>query len=93
MPRSFLVKKGKHLNDYFNRWVYREPSSPIEGEVAPTPLVSNEVINSINEYNINPKTETGKNKNLFTPFLFHFLLQFCNISFSSTIEQNKRMLM
>jgi hypothetical protein len=60
MPRSFLVKKGKHPTDYFNRWVYREPSSPIEGEVAPAPLVPSQVINNISIYNNNPKVKSGK---------------------------------
>ncbi|XP_022237710.1 transcriptional repressor scratch 2-like [Limulus polyphemus] len=37
MPRSFLVKKVKHLIDYSYRWEEREPPSPTEAAPAPSP--------------------------------------------------------
>lgn len=41
MPRSFLVKKAKHpVDHHFGKWNYKEPSSPCEGETAPSPFTS-----------------------------------------------------
>lgn len=40
MPRSFLVKKAKHPIDHGGKWSYRQPSSPTEGETAPSPGLS-----------------------------------------------------
>lgn len=37
MPRSFLVKKAKHPIDHGGKWSYKQPSSPTEGETAPSP--------------------------------------------------------
>ncbi|XP_076374162.1 transcriptional repressor scratch 2-like [Tachypleus tridentatus] len=37
MPRSFLVKKLKHLIDYSYRWEERAPPSPHEAAPAPSP--------------------------------------------------------
>ena len=37
MPRSFLVKKAKYANDFgSSKLFYRQPSSPTEGETAPS---------------------------------------------------------
>ncbi|XP_074604786.1 uncharacterized protein LOC141858066 [Brevipalpus obovatus] len=53
MPRSFLVKKGRHPSDHFARWLYRAPSSPTEADVAPSPFSSFQ--QNVNHFSINPK--------------------------------------
>ncbi|KAJ6221389.1 hypothetical protein RDWZM_007201 [Blomia tropicalis] len=67
MPRSFLVKKAKYANDFSSKLsFYRQPSSPTEGETAPSTVhhYASSIASTRFSYGYAPNNETSSSSSL-----------------------------